>query len=70
MEDRNEIELELRIRIETLERRMENMIDHRQNDQVASAQCILGLVSQVVETNKSLVDFTKQQNNYIKWQGD
>ena len=63
MEDRNEIELELRIRIETLERRMWNMIDHRQNDQVASAQCILGLVSQVVETNKALVEFTK-------WQGD
>ena len=70
MEDRNEVERSLRFHIENLERRMESMMDHHQNDQDSSTQCILGLVSQVVETNKALVEFTKQQNNYIKWQGD
>ena len=63
MEDRNEVERALRFQIENLERRMESMIDHRQNDQDASTQCITALVSQVVETNKALVEFTK-------WQGD
>ena len=63
MEDRNELERELRIQIENLERRIGSMVDHLQSEQYASTQCILALVSQVVETNKALVEFTK-------WQGD
>ena len=63
MEDRNEVERSLRFHIENLERRMESMMEHHQNEQYASTQCINALVSQVVETNKALVEFTK-------WQGD
>ena len=63
MEDRNEVERALRFHIENLERRMESMMEHHQNEQYASTQCINALVSQVVETNKALVEFTK-------WQGD
>ena len=63
MEDRNEVERALRFQIENLERRMESMMEHSQNEQYASTQCINALVSQVVETNKALVEFTK-------WQGD
>ena len=65
MEDRNEVERSLRFHIENLERRMESMMEHHQNEQYASTQCINALVSQVVETNRQLIAFTKQQGDEI-----
>ena len=65
MEDRNEVELELRTQLVNIERRMESMMEHHQNEQYASAQCINALVSQVVETNRQLIAFTKQQGDEI-----
>ena len=67
MEDRNEVERSLRFHIENLERRMESMMEHHQNEQYASTQCINALVSQVVETNKALVEFTKRQGDEIDY---